>query len=214
MPYGFLDIAITPSVKAVQEANGTASLWSDFKGHRQFDRLTDPEKAFIAERDSFYMATVSETGWPYVQHRGGPKGFLRVLDDKTLAFADFRGNLQYLSVGNLAADNRVSLILMDYAARRRLKIFARSDVKSLKDSPELAEAVASPGFRAFAERVMLLHLEAFDWNCPQFITPRFTEAEIGEALAPVHQRLKQLETENQMLRETLAATKSGEAAGS
>ena len=205
MPYGFLDIAITPSVKAAQEANGTAELWSDFKGNRTFGRFTESEAAFIAERDSFYIATVSETGWPYVQHRGGPKGFLRMLDDKTLAFADFRGNLQYLSVGNLAADNRASLILMDYAGRRRLKIFARIEVKSLQDNPELTEAVATPGYRAKPERAMLLHLEAFDWNCPQFITPRFTESEIAKALAPVHQRIEELEAQNKALLEKLDA---------
>ena len=204
MPYGFLDIAITPSVKAAQEANGAAELWSDFKGNRTFDRFTENEAAFIAERDSFYMATASETGWPYVQHRGGPKGFLRMLDDRTLAFADFRGNRQYISIGNLAADNRASLILMDYAGRRRLKIYARIETKSLNDNPELAEAVATSGYRAKAERAMLLHLEAFDWNCPQFITPRFTESEIAQALAPVNQRLEKLEAENRMLREKLA----------
>jgi hypothetical protein len=212
MPYGFLDIAITPSVKAAQEANGAAELWSDFKGHRAFDRFTENEAAFIAERDSFYIATASETGWPYVQHRGGPKGFLRVLDDRTLAFADFRGNRQYISVGNLAADNRASLILMDYASRRRLKIYARIETKSLSDNPELAEAVATSGYRAKAERAMLLHLEAFDWNCPQFITPRFTEAEIAEALAPVNKRIEQLEAENRMLRDKLAAAKTGDPA--
>ena len=204
MPYGFLDIAITPSVKAAQEANGTAELWSDFKGQRAFDRFTENEAVFIAERDSFYIATASETGWPYVQHRGGPKGFLRMLDDTTLAFADFRGNRQYISVGNLAADSRASLILMDYAGRRRLKIYARIETKSLNDNPELAEAVATSGYRAKAERAMLLHLEAFDWNCPQFITPRFTESEIAKALAPVHQRIEKLEAENRMLREKLA----------
>lgn len=212
MPYGFLDIAITPSVKAAQEANGAAELWSDFKGHRAFDRFTENEAAFIAERDSFYIATASETGWPYVQHRGGPKGFLRVLDDRTLAFADFRGNRQYISVGNLAADNRASLILMDYAGRRRLKIYARIETKSLGDNPELAEAVATSGYRAKAERAMLLHLEAFDWNCPQFITPRFTEAEIAEALAPVNQRIEKLEAENRMLRDQLSAAKTGDPA--
>lgn len=204
MPYGFLDIAITPSVKAAQEANGHAALWTNFKGGRTFDRFTEAEAAFIAERDSFYMATVSETGWPYVQHRGGPKGFLRVLDDQTLAFADFRGNRQYLSVGNLAADNRASLFLMDYAARSRLKIFARTEVKDLKDDPELADAVATPGYRGKPERAMLLHLEAFDWNCPQFITPRFTEADIAQALAPVNQRIDELEAENKLLRDKLA----------
>ncbi|ARQ00046.1 pyridoxamine 5'-phosphate oxidase family protein [Pseudorhodoplanes sinuspersici] len=205
MSYGFLDIAVTPSVKAAQEANGAAELWSDFKGNRTFDRFTDNEATFIAERDSFYMATASETGWPYVQHRGGPKGFLRMLDDRTLAFADFRGNRQYISVGNLAADNRASLFLMDYAGRRRLKIYARIETRSLNDDPALTQAVATSGYRAKAERVMLLHLEAFDWNCPQFITPRFTESEIAEALAPVNQRLEQLEAENRMLRDKLAA---------
>lgn len=204
MPYGFLDIAITPSVKAAQEANGHAALWTNFKGGRTFDRFTEAEAAFIAERDSFYIATVTETGWPYVQHRGGPRGFLRVLDDKTLAFADFRGNRQYLSVGNLAADNRASLFLMDYAARSRLKIFARTEVKDLKDDPELADAVATPGYRGKPERAMLLHLEAFDWNCPQFITPRFTEADIAQALAPVNQRIDELEAENKLLRDKLA----------
>jgi predicted pyridoxine 5'-phosphate oxidase superfamily flavin-nucleotide-binding protein len=205
MPYGFLDIAITPSVKAAQEANGAAELWSDFKGNRSFDRFTEAEAAFIAERDSFYIATASETGWPYVQHRGGPKGFLRMLDDRTLAFADFRGNRQYISVGNLAADNRASLILMDYAGRRRLKIYARIEVKELKDDPALTEAVATPGYRAKPERAMLLRLEAFDWNCPQFITPRFTESEIEKALAPIRQRIEALEVENKALREQLAA---------
>jgi uncharacterized protein len=122
MPYGFLDIATTPSVKAAQQANDSATLWTDFKAHRTFDRFTENEAAFIAARDSFYIASVSETGWPYVQHRGGPRGFLRVLDDRTLAFADFAGNRQYISLGNLTSDPRVSLILVDYANRQRLKI--------------------------------------------------------------------------------------------
>ena len=126
MSYGFLDIAITPSVEAAQAQNASAHLWQNFKGDRAFDRFTDNEAAFIAERDSFYMASVSETGWPYVQHRGGPRGFLRMIDDRTLAFADFAGNRQYISLGNLAADARVSLILVDYANRRRLKIFAHA----------------------------------------------------------------------------------------
>jgi predicted pyridoxine 5'-phosphate oxidase superfamily flavin-nucleotide-binding protein len=120
MSYGFLDIAATASVRAAQAAMGSDHIWQDFKGHRQFDRFTPDEAAFIARRDSFYMATVSETGWPYIQHRGGPPGFLKVVDDKTLAFADYRGNRQYISVGNLGADDRAALILMDYAHRARL----------------------------------------------------------------------------------------------
>jgi predicted pyridoxine 5'-phosphate oxidase superfamily flavin-nucleotide-binding protein len=111
--YKFLDIASTPSVRAAQAANGSREMWERFKGHRTFDRFTDNEVAFIAARDNFFMATVSESGWPYVQHRGGPPGFLKVLDEKTIGFADFRGNLQYISVGNIAADDRAALILVD-----------------------------------------------------------------------------------------------------
>ena len=111
MPYKFLDIAATRSVRAAQAANGSRDMWEHFKGHRTFDQFTDNEAAFIAERDSFYVATVSESGWPYVQHRGGPPGFLKVLDEKTLGFADFRGNLQYISLGNVTADDRVALII-------------------------------------------------------------------------------------------------------
>ena len=122
MPYGFLDIAITPSVRAAQQQMGADAIWKDFKGHREFDRFTANEAAFIAQRDSFYMATVSETGWPYVQHRGGPQGFLKLIDEKTLAFADYRGNRQYISTGNLGAENRACLFLMDYPHRARMKI--------------------------------------------------------------------------------------------
>jgi predicted pyridoxine 5'-phosphate oxidase superfamily flavin-nucleotide-binding protein len=201
MAYGFLDIAATPGVKAAQAENGSAHLWTDFKGHRTFDRFTENEVAFLAERDSFYLATVSETGWPYVQHRGGPRGFLRVLDDRTLAFADFAGNRQYISLGNLGADGRVSLILMDYANRRRLKIFAHAQVKSLSDNPELAEKLATPGYRGRAERLFVLHLDAFDWNCPQHIARRFDEADVVQAVGSLQARIEKLEAENKALRE-------------
>src|ERR1700722_9630525 len=201
--YSFLNIAGTPSVQEAQHANGSGNYWSAFKGDRTFDRFTDSERQFITARDSFYMATVSETGWPYVQHRGGPPGFIRVLDDKTLAIADFRGNRQYITIGNVAAGGRASLILMDYANRRRLKIFAHVEIKNLADDPELAAAVATPGYKAKPERVLLFHLDAFDWNCPQHITPRFTEAEIDAALAPVRERMAQLEAENKALREKM-----------
>lgn len=201
MPYGFLDIAVTPSVKAAQAANDSAHLWENFKGHRAFDRFTENEVAFIAERDSFYMATVSETGWPYVQHRGGPHGFLRVVDDKTLAFADFAGNRQYISLGNLGADGRVSLILMDYANRRRLKIFAHAEVKSLADDPKLAAKIATPGYRGKAERAFVLHLDAFDWNCPQHITQRFDAPDVARAVAALQQQIADLEAENTKLRQ-------------
>ena len=152
------------------------------------------------------IATVSETGWPYVQHRGGPACFLKVVDEKTLAFADYRGNRQYISLGNLGADNRAALILMDYAHRARLKIYARVEAVALDADPNLAALVATPGYRAKPERILLLHLEAFDWNCPQHITPRFTQAEIAAAMQPLHDRLSALETENAELRAALATT--------
>ena len=200
MGYGFLDILATPAVKAAQEANGSRTMYERADVERNFDRLTEREVAFIAARDSFYMASVAENGWPYVQHRGGPAGFLQVLDDRTLAFADFRGNRQYLSVGNASADGRVALFLMDYPNRRRLKILARVELKSLSDEPALAAQLVDPGYKGRPERIWVLRLEAFDWNCPQHITPRFTEAEISAATAPLLARLEALEAENAALR--------------
>lgn len=205
MPYGFLDIATTPSVHAAQVANGSAGLYEKVGANRAFDRFGPAEEAFIAARDSFYMASVSETGWPYVQHRGGPPGFVRMLDDRTLALPDFRGNRQYISLGNTTANDRVALILMDYRARRRLKLYARIEARDLAAEPALAERLALRGYRGVPERAFLLHLAAFDWNCPQHITPRFTESEIAAAVAPLRDRLTELEAENQMLRDTLAA---------
>jgi predicted pyridoxine 5'-phosphate oxidase superfamily flavin-nucleotide-binding protein len=204
VPYGFLDIAATPSVKAVQAANGATEFWSNLHGDRLSNHFTEAETAFIGSRDSFYMATVSETGWPYVQHRGGPPGFLRVLDDRTLAFADFRGNRQYISIGNLTANDRAALILMDYPRRRRLKILAHAEIKDLTGGDRLAAQLAIPGYRANVERAVVLHLEAFDWNCPQHITPRFSEAELIDVLTPARARIEALEAENKALREQVS----------
>jgi predicted pyridoxine 5'-phosphate oxidase superfamily flavin-nucleotide-binding protein len=200
MAYGFLDIASTPNVKSAQDANGSGDYWSGFHGDRTFDRFTDAESAFIALRDSFFMATVSETGWPYIQHRGGPAGFLKVLDEKTLGFPDFRGNRQYISLGNIAANDRAALILVDYPRRSRLKIYAHTEVKDLRDDAALAERLALPGYKGKVERAFVFRLDAFDWNCPQHITPRFTEADLGSALAPVRERIEVLEKENRRLR--------------
>jgi uncharacterized protein len=209
MPYKFLDITATPSVRAAQAANGSSAMWQDFKGHRAFDRFTENEAAFIAARDSFYMATVSESGWPYVQHRGGPPGFLKVLDDQTLGFADFRGNRQYISLGNVSADDRVSLILVDYPNRARLKILAHMQARDLAAEPELAARLALPGYKAKLERAFLLRLETFDWNCPQHITPRYTESDIAVAVASLTSRIAELEAENQALLARLAAHATG-----
>lgn len=196
MSYGFLDIAITPSVRAAQEQMGVDHLWADFRGERASDRFTRSEELFIAARDSFYIASVSETGWPYVQHRGGPPGFLNVIDERTLAFADYSGNRQYISTGNFAANGRACLFLMDYPRRTRLKIYAHAEILALDAVPELTEKVSPQGYRARPERLFRLRLDAFDWNCPQHITPRFTEAEITQAIRPLRDRLAQLEAEN------------------
>ncbi|MCJ8143447.1 pyridoxamine 5'-phosphate oxidase family protein [Ancylobacter sp. A5.8] len=200
MGYGFLDIAITPAVRAVQEQMGTAEMWEDFASERASDRFTPSEAAFIASRDSFYMATVSETGWPYVQHRGGPRGFLKMIDERTLAFADFAGNRQYISTGNAAANDRVCLFLMDYPRRARLKIYAHAQVLAVDADPALADQLRVPGYRGRIERLYRLRLTAFDWNCPQHITPRFTESEVAEAVAPLRRRLAELEAENAALK--------------
>ena len=201
MPYGFLDIASTPAVRAAHEANGSGEYWANFHGDRASDRFTPAEAAFVAERDSLYMATVSESGWPYVQHRGGPPGFIRVLDERTLAIPDFRGNRQYISTGNLATDDRAALILMDYPHRRRLKLYAHVEAK------DLADELALPGYRAKVERGLIIHLAAFDWNCPQHIVPRFSEAELEPALQPFRARLEALEEENKALRAKLAESR-------
>ncbi len=204
MSYGFLDIAMTPSVRAAQASMGSEPMWQNFKGRREFDRFTPDEAAFIAARDSFYMASVSETGWPYVQHRGGPPGFLRVLDERTLGFADYRGNRQYISLGNLLANDRVALILMDYLNRSRMKIYAHVKPRDLNTDAELATRLAAPGYKGKAERVYVLHLESFDWNCPQHIVRRFTEGEIETSVRPMRIRMEELETENAILRARLA----------
>lgn len=201
--YSFLDLAGSASVKAAQAEMGVDHLWAPGQVDRQMEAFTAHEEAFIAERDSFYMASVSETGWPYVQHRGGPPGFLKVIDETTLAFADFRGNRQYISVGNLDANDRVALILVDYPRRARLKILAHAERLPLDADPALLARVSDPGYRAKPERVFRLKLAAFDWNCPQHIVPRFTEAEVARAVQPLRDRLEALEAENSALRARL-----------
>ncbi|MCI3132115.1 pyridoxamine 5'-phosphate oxidase family protein [Phenylobacterium aquaticum] len=205
MAYTFLDLLSTPAVQAAQTAQGSRKVWENLTADRAFNRFTENEAAFIAARDSFYLASVSESGWPYVQHRGGPPGFLRVLDETTLAFADFSGNRQYISLGNVAADDRVSLILVDYPNRARLKILAHMEVRDLAADPDLAARLTTPGYKGRPERAFVLRLEAFDWNCPQHITPRFTAEELAPSLAPIRDRLAALEAENQALRDQLAA---------
>lgn len=199
MPYHFLEVAVTPSVRAAQAAMGVDQSWLGAES-RPSEAFTEQEIAFIASRDSFYMASVSETGWPYVQHRGGKAGFLKVVDQQTLAFADYRGNRQYISAGNFAANDRACLFLMDYVRRARLKIYVHVERLTIGADQGLTELVSDPTYKGRAEAIFRLRLEAYDWNCPQHITPRFTEQEVEQAVAPLRERLQRLETENATLR--------------
>lgn len=208
-------IAFTPHVAAVQDSYGSGEFYRKHAargaGHLEGDRLTGDVREFLAERDSFYLATVSETGWPYVQFRGGARGFAQVVDEHTIGWADFRGNLQYVSTGNLATNDRVALIAMDYPARRRLKVYGRARVVRAEDEPEIAERLTLPEHDGVVERAVLVTVEAFDWNCPQHITPRYTAAELDEHLTPTRLRLESLEAENALLREELAAARDARA---
>ena len=196
----YLDIATTPSVAAAQEGMGSRDYNEASAKDRVWTRFGPDEAAFIAARDSFYLATVSETGWPYVQHRGGPPGFLKVLDEKTLGVADFRGNRQYLTLGNLATSDKASLFLMDYLNQARMKMFVRARSVDLADNPELAARLAVPGYRARVERGLIFELEALDWNCRQHITKRLTLAEVTGVVGSMQERIAALEAENATLR--------------
>lgn len=194
MGHRFSEIAFTDTVKRLQDQDGSRRSYARNEAIEEiFNNVLGPaEAAFIAERSSFYIATVSETGWPYIQHRGGPNGFVRVLDEKTLGFADFRGNRQFVSRGNLENNDRVSLFFMDYPNRRRLKLLGRARLVDPDDQATL-ERLSVPEYRATVDRGLLIVVEAFDWNCPQHIEPRFTLAEIEAATAPLRKRLAELE---------------------
>jgi len=197
----FQDLAFTPSVQAVQRRMGSRRAYGRSAGAGSGPEPLGPdERQFLAERDSFYLASVGEGGWPYVQHRGGPRGFVRVLDDATIGFADFRGNQQYVSVGNIEHDDRVALILVDYPNRTRLKILAHARAVAEADDAELLARLAVPGYGAKVERGLVLAVEGYDWNCPQHIVPRYTEEEIASAVAPMRARIEALEVENRALR--------------
>ena len=200
MVRNFAEIAFTDAVKAQQEKHGSRRSYARMEAVQQGMDMGFAEAEFITERDGFYLATVGANGYPYVQFRGGPKGFLKVLDHATLAYADFRGNLQYISVGNLQGNDRAALILMDYANRRRLKIYARIEVVDATVDPELVAQLEDPSYPARIERAMLLHVEAVDWNCPQHITPRYTMEEIREMNAPLLEHIAKLEAELELLR--------------
>lgn len=194
MPHHFADIAFTPTVTKLQEELGSRTTYARMQSTEEpvNQSLSEIEADFIAARDSVYMATVTETGWPYIQHRGGPTGFMRVLDARTLGFADFRGNRQYISLGNLSTDDRVSLFFMDYPNRRRLKLFGRARAVGLENEQTLSR-LETPDYRARIERGFLITVEGFDWNCPQHITPRHSAEEVQALAAPLLARIAELE---------------------
>ena len=178
MSHRYSEILFTDGVRAAQERFGSRAQGERLRAHGPAnDTLTGAERTFIQASDGFFLASVSESGWPYVQFRGGPAGFVRVIDDRTLAYPDFRGNRQYISTGNLEKDDRVALIFMDYADPARLKLLGRARIIDAAQAPQLASRLELPGYRAKVERVVLIAVEAFDWNCPQHITPRYTAAE-------------------------------------
>ena len=206
MARNFGSLVFTPLVKALQEKYGSRRQYARMEASVTSPaRMGSDESAFIAERDSFYIATVGASGWPYVQHRGGPKGFLKVIDDRTIGFADYRGNKQFITTGNLGSDNRAALIMVDYPGQARLKILGHAEV--FEGPGDWTNRLRVAGDGSPVERAYVIHVEAFDWNCPQHITPRFTEEQIREALAPFEQRLDELERENEQLRAAVQAGK-------
>ena len=197
MAYPYLELLSTSDVVEAQVENGTREQWDGFDGARDFTFFDDNARAFIAQRDSFYIASNSASGFPYLQHRGRPEGFLKVIGDTRFGFADYSGNRQYITTGNAKSDDRVSLFLMDYARRKRMKILARMQVVSAADNPKLAAQLIDSDYHGKVERLMVFDLVAYDWNCPQHITQRFSKAMVQEALA-------QVQAENDELRRQLA----------
>ena len=190
----FMQLVLTPAVQAAQERYFGKD--QTVAGAPERDPFTDDEAAFIARRDSFYMATTNSDAWPYLQHRGGPAGFLRVLGPHQLGFADFKGNRQMLTTGNLDGNDRVALFLMDYPNRERLKILGHAKVLDAREHPALADQLTpTPELRSKIERLLLIEVVSFDWNCPQYITPRFTEAEVETHIAPLKARIAELEAQ-------------------
>jgi uncharacterized protein len=196
----YLELALTPSVAAAQKHYFGRTYPPTHSDPLPPDPLGPDEIGFIQSRDSFFLATVNEDGWPYVQHKGGKTGFLRLFDPETLAFADYKGNRQLLSTGNLATNDRVSLFLIDYPQQARLKIFGHAVVKDARSNPDLVKKLSDPDTGKIVERIFLIKVVSFDWNCPKFITPRFTAAEIEEYAGPLKARIAELEKQLAELR--------------
>lgn len=214
MSTSYHSIAFTPAVMDAQIHYGSRAAMERMEGHDvgpvddrglARDPLTAVEREFIARQDGFYLATTSENGWPYVQFRGGPPGFVTSPDEHTLAWADLRGNRQYISVGNLEHDSRVAMIFLSHAEQSRLKVFGRARLSDVEGRGPYAGKLVVPPYRAVVEREVRVDVQAFDWNCPQHITPRYTARELEPVVGPMRRRVSELESENEELRGRLAA---------
>jgi predicted pyridoxine 5'-phosphate oxidase superfamily flavin-nucleotide-binding protein len=211
MARNFLHTLFSDTARGMQDKSGSRSAYARMEaGADGPDEMGAKEAEFIALRDSFYMASIAETGWPYVQHRGGPAGFLKAMPGNRLAFADYQGNKQYMSAANLIAEPRVALFLMDYPNRRRLKIIGTARAVEIGDDPGFVTSLMMPGYGAVPERALVIDVAGFDWNCPQHITPRFTEAEIAQAIRPLTAEINQLRAEIERLRAQGTPTSNGE----
>ena len=189
----YLDMTFTEAVcRAQTQYYGRAGKIADAP---ERDPLGQAETEFIAARDSFYLGSISESGWPYIQHRGGPQGFLRVINETTLVFADYKGNRQLLTTGNVSVNNRVSLFLMDYKNRERMKILGHARVEDARLHPELVAQVSDANMRSSVERLVFIDVVSFDWNCPKYITPRYSAAEVEELAGPLRARIVELEAQ-------------------
>jgi predicted pyridoxine 5'-phosphate oxidase superfamily flavin-nucleotide-binding protein len=193
MALKYLELAMTESVQRAQNQYYRRAV--NIAGAPECDPLTQDEAEFIAARDSFYLGSISETGWPYIQHRGGPQGFLRVVNEKTLAFADYKGNRQLLTTGNVSVNDRVALFLMDYKNRARLKILGHARVEDAREHPELVTQITDPKMQQAVERLVFIDVVSFDWNCPKYITPRYSAEEVEEYVEPLKRRIAELEAQ-------------------
>jgi predicted pyridoxine 5'-phosphate oxidase superfamily flavin-nucleotide-binding protein len=198
MALKYLELAMTEAVRQAQ--NHYYGRAVNIAGTPQRDPLTQDEAEFIAARDSFYLGSISETGWPYIQHRGGPQGFLRVVNEKMLAFADYKGNRQLLTTGNVSVNDRVALFLMDYQNRARLKILGHARVEDAREHPELVTQITDPNMRPAVERLVFIDVVSFDWNCPKYITPRYSIEEVEELAGSLRTRIAELESELRAVR--------------
>lgn len=197
----YASLAFTDAVRDIQEKLGSRKSYARLENRSYVDGLTENETGFISDRDSFYMATIGENGYPYIQHRGGPQGFIKVLDTKQLGIIDYKGNAQYITVGNITTNNNVALIMVDYPTRTRLKLYAKARIVELKDDPALYARLDLEGYEFRPERMMVFDVDAYDWNCQQHITPRYSIEEINRAFASQSKYILQLEAELKKLKE-------------